>query len=318
MDPIEIELAEVRDVAVDDPGFELLISIPRLVGLGDAGVAGEINRYLLDLVTRNEQAFVRDVTIYLEEAGEVEGPISFLDLYYDVRTLTPDLLSMRFDSVSYFQGAANPGQGVETLNFDLQTGEMVFLEDLFIGSEWAFALDFLVRDAVITQLYNGEAGELDAWVDPDEVLVPEDFALGPGGFEFSFPELTVAPAVAGSPTVIVPYSAIGVYLDPGGYVGRVAAAATATCTALDAFDTAIEATFTAEIGSAEREAALDTVGPVANDLRRLRPDLNGPVDVLAGWATAFVRDPATELTEAERDAIEASNDILRFEFDLCG
>lgn len=51
-------------------------------------------------------------------------------------------------------------------------------------------------------------------VDPDSVLIPEYFALGPTGFEFSFHELEVGPAVVGAPTVSVPYDAIGVYLNP--------------------------------------------------------------------------------------------------------
>jgi hypothetical protein len=139
---------------------------------------------------------------------------------YDVRTLTPEVLSMRFDSVSYFQGAANPSQDVLTLTVDLGTGDMVFLGDLFTGTEWGFALDFLVRDAVVTQLYNGDPTELEAWVGPDELLIPELFALGPSGFEFSFPELRVGPAVVGAPTVTMPYPAIGVYLDSDGLVGR--------------------------------------------------------------------------------------------------
>jgi len=308
---------EVRDIEIADPPLQLLIAIPRVTGLADASIQEEINQYLRDIVTRAEQDFARDVARYLDEVGEVEGPISFLDLLYDVRILTPEVLSMRFHQTTFFQGAANPSQSVVTFNVYLTTGEMLSLADLFVGTEWGFALDFLIRDAVISQLYNGDATELEAWVDPDSVLIPEYFALGSAGFEFSFQELEVGPAVVGAPTVTVPYNAIGVYLDPEGVMGGIGVRFELSCEALSAFADGQVQVFTIGDGSTARATALGEMRAAASELSLHRPDLTSVVDVLLGWATAFIDDPTTELTAAEMDAIEASNDVLQAELDLC-
>jgi hypothetical protein len=314
--PVEIVQAELREIALETPPLELLIAIPHLEGVpGDTGDA--VNQYLLDITTRSEQAFVRDVTLYLDEVGPQEGPLSFLELFYEVGVLKPELLSMRFDETTYFQGAANPSRGVYTITVDLDNGEVIVMEDLFTGTEWAFALDFLVRQAVADTYYQGDPTELDAWVDPDDLLVPTEFLLRPVAFEFSFQELAVGPAVLGAPSVRLPYSEIGVYIDPNGPVGRLAEEAEVGCATIDAFGTALDGVFTAGAGSAEQAASLEELRDRADDMRGARPDLTSSVDVLAEWAAAFVDNPSADLTATERDAIEAANDTLRAELELC-
>lgn len=316
--PVEIARRELREVIHDDPPFELVIAIPYLQGVADPEIQDRVNQYLLDHVTRREEDFAREVTDYLDQVGPVDGPVSFLELFYDVGVLTPQLLSLRFGETTFFQGAANPSRSVKTITVDLQSGDLLTVAELFTGTEWGFALDFLLRQAVADTYYPGDPTELDAWLDPDDLLIPEDVVLTPLAFEFWFQELWVGPAVLGTPSVRLPYSAIGVYINPGGIVGQLAEDAQVGCASIAGFDAATGLVFTSEIGSADQAAALEDATARASELRAHRPDLTSAIDVLAGWAEAFVDNPSTELTEAEMDAIETSNDIMRSELDLCG
>ena len=317
-DPVEIIRDELREVTLDEPPVELVIAIPRLDGASDAKVEDFVNQYLLDHVTQTERDFVSSVTDYLDQVGEVVGPLSYLDLFYDVGVLNPDVLSMRFDEYTYYQGAANPSRAVHTVTVDLHNGALLGLEDMFTGSEWAFALDFLVRQAVADTYYEGDMTELDAWIEPDFVLIPDGFMLKPLGFEFSFQELTVGPAVLGAPSVRLPYSDIGVYIDPEGLIGRLAADAEVGCSTIQRFVAFRDLVFTSDSGSSEQADALEEMRSWEADLRGHRPDLNSVIDVLVGWAELFVDTPSVELTAVEMDAIEASNDILAGEMELCG
>ena len=220
---MEVVSAELRDYASADPPLTVQIGVPRLQGLRNGSIQQAVNNSLLAIVTGAEESFIADVGRYVEDVEPTpEAPVSSLDMFYDVRFLTPELLSIRFESSTYFEGAANPGQAVQTRNIDLTNGDELHLEDLFTGAEWAFALDTLLRERVTEELYEGDPGGFDGWVDANELVIPQHFAISSSGLEFSFQEFEIGPGVLGAPTVTLPFDAMGVYIDPDGILGSLA------------------------------------------------------------------------------------------------
>lgn len=221
--PFEIVRAELRDYESVDPPLTVLIGVPRLQGMTNTALQQVVNDSLLGIVTGAEEAFIADVARYVEDVEPTPGvPVSSINMGYDVRLLNSELLSIRFENSTYFEGAARPGQGVQTFNVDLTTGAEVHLPDLFVGSEWAFALDFLLRDRITEEVYEGDPAGLDGWVDTDAVVISQVFTFGPSGLEFSFQEFEIGPGVLGAPTVTLPFDAMGVYIDPDGVLGGLA------------------------------------------------------------------------------------------------
>lgn len=222
-DDVEVVAAEIRDYASIDPPLTVQIVVPQLQGLGDVAIQQSVNEALLAIAGGAEGGFISDVAQYVEDVEPTpEAPVSSLDMFYSVRFVDAVLLSIRFDSSTYFQGAANPGNTVQTLNIDLTTGDELLLSDLFLGSEWAFALDTLLRQQITDEIYQGDPTQLEGWVDADALVISQLFAFGDSGLEFSFQEFEVGPGVLGAPTVTLPYNAMGVYIDPDGVLGRVA------------------------------------------------------------------------------------------------
>ena len=56
---------------------------------------------------------------------------SDLDVSYTVALAQDDLVSVKFDVSSYYQGAAHPNSYSDVLNYDLKNGKQLKLSDLF-------------------------------------------------------------------------------------------------------------------------------------------------------------------------------------------
>src|SRR5215208_7290909 len=66
------------------------------------------------------------------EEPRPEGSMgSDLSVSYTVNLAQDDLVSIKFDVGSYYQGAAHPNSYSEVLNYDLKNGKLLKLSDLF-------------------------------------------------------------------------------------------------------------------------------------------------------------------------------------------
>jgi hypothetical protein len=246
-----IELDIVENIYTDVPA-EVFYAVPVL-----AEPAAGVNNQLRDMLEEREEQFIVDVIDFLpKENTTTDEPVSYLDIFTEVLVVNEDLVSARFFENSYFQGAANPAQGVQTVNLDPTTGRDYELTDMFEGGEFAFALDELARQDIIERLYQGDATELEAWAPPEQILELEHVALGPVAIEITFDELEVGPAVLGTPTAFIPYEAIGVYIDLEGAIGSLLEAdgTPQACTAVNAFHEATDEVFAGDPGSGEIDA----------------------------------------------------------------
>jgi hypothetical protein len=301
-----IELDIVENIYTDVPA-EVFYAVPVL-----AEPAAGVNDQLRDMLEEREEQFIVDVIDFLpKENTTTDEPVSYLDIFTEVLVVNEDLLSARFFENSYFQGAANPAQGVQTVNLDPTTGRDYELTDMFEGGEFAFALDELARQDIIERLYQGDATELEAWAPPEQILELEHVALGPVAIEITFDELEVGPAVLGTPTAFIPYEAIGVYIDLEGAIGSLLEAdgTPQACTAVNAFHEATDEVFAGDPGSGEIDA-LERVAVRGAELAAAAPETAAAVDVLVTWTADYVEgalEPAGGIEE-----VEAANDILSF------
>jgi len=138
---------------------------------------------------------------------------------------TVHLLDERLVSVVYefrieWAGAASPDERVASVVVDLGTGSEVGLGDLFVeDSPWLETIGFFARQDLAARL--GEAG-----------LWPDGRGLGPEASNYAVFGLTaddlvvrfashqVAPGVAGTPEVTVPWASLAGLVDPGGPAGH--------------------------------------------------------------------------------------------------
>lgn len=117
-------------------------------------------------------------------------------------------------------GAAGPDDRVDSILIDLATGAEVGLGDLFMaGSPWLETVGFLARQELAARL--GEAG---LWPD-GRGLGPEAsnyavFGLTTDDLVLRFASHQVAPGVAGTPEVTVPWASLAGLVDPMGPAGH--------------------------------------------------------------------------------------------------
>lgn len=301
-----IELDIVESIYTDVPA-EVFYAVPVL-----REPAAGVNDELRALLEEREEGFIVDVIDFLpKENKATDEPVSYLDIFTEVLVVNEDLVSARFSESSYFQGAANPAQGVQIVNLEPTTGREFELTDMFEGEEFAFALDELARQDIIERLYQGDAAELEAWAPPEQILELEHVALSPVAIEITFDELEVGPAVLGTPTASIPYGAIGVYVDLDGPIGSLLEAdgTPRACTAVNAFREAADHVFVADPGSGEIDA-LERVAVRGSELAAAAPETAAAVEVLVAWAADYVEgalEPAGGIEE-----VETANDIISF------
>jgi hypothetical protein len=301
-----IELDIVENSYTDVPA-EVFYAVPVL-----EEPAARVNDQLRNMLEEREEQFVVDVIDFLPtEEKATDEPVSYLDIFTEVLVVNEDLVSARFFENSYFQGAANPARGVQTLNLDPATSREYELIDMFGGEEFVFALDELARQDIIERLYQGDAAELEAWAPPEQILELEHVALSPVAIEITFNELDVGPAVLGTPTAFIPYGAIGVYIDLDGPIGSLLEAdgTPRACTSVNAFRQAVDEVFAGDPGASEIDA-LERVAVRGAELEAAAPEAAEAVAVLVTWAADYAEgttEPAGGIEE-----VEAANDILAF------
>lgn len=194
------------------PMYEITGQTPQLQGSDDPRVAA----FNADLqqITQNE------VNIFKKNMQNVivipEVPNSSFDFHYEL--LSPmgnQIVSLKLSFEGFTSGAAHPYHYTITINYDLEQGKELTLDQLFVPGA-----DYLqpISDYCRTQLATRDIGFQDIFtkgVDP----LPDNYKnwnISADGLVITFDEYQVAPYAAGPQTVVVPYSALNqVIQNPG-------------------------------------------------------------------------------------------------------
>lgn len=188
------------------------------------------NREARSLITKDVVAFKTAETAEATDTG-TETPAetldSTLDIGYEIRCATDDLISVEFTEGSYERGAAHGNSTTTVLNYDVKKGKKLALADLFNPKS-----NFL---SVISMYCIKDLRER-AKKDKDAMLDEEMMKSGASpradnyractitkkGLWITFDPYQVAPYAAGPQHVLVPYSALKAIIKPDGPVAAFA------------------------------------------------------------------------------------------------
>ncbi len=133
---------------------------------------------------------------------------------YAVLSAPGNLLSLKFEINTYIEGAAHPHTRSRTVNYDLEAGNELTLDQLFLpGSDYLKAISNYCIADLKTRPIDFTANS--AGADPT-VENYGSWNVTPGGLLITFDEYQVAAYALGPQLVTVPYSVLQDIIDPNG------------------------------------------------------------------------------------------------------
>jgi len=193
-----------------DPAYTMTAQIPQLSGSDDPRV-GAFNQMLNEMVQKEIDVFRTEFT---------RGPFfdvsvaSSLEVSYELVSQYDDIWSIKFYYLFYNNGAAHPGDFSHTVNYDLNAGRELALEDLFLpGSNYLET----ISNYCITELSKQPFfdGSFSTGADPTTDNY-RNWNIAPEGLVITFDTYQVAPGAAGPQVVAIPFEQINLIIDPQG------------------------------------------------------------------------------------------------------
>lgn len=187
--------------ASKNPDYTITTSQP-VVETTD-GSADGLNKAIDDYVTK-AIADLKDAATQGNGAPPSDTGSS-LNIRYDIYASDSGLISIKFIAEQYIQGAAHPGSAPYTLNYNLNTGKMIALADLFKP-----------KSNYLKLIANFSVAALKA---QNRLTFPEgaqptaenyaNWNLDHEGIIITFGEYQVGPYAEGPSDVYIPYTALG-------------------------------------------------------------------------------------------------------------
>jgi hypothetical protein len=188
------------------------------------------NREVRNLITKDVAAFRTSETSDETDAGSetpAETLDSTLDIGYEIRYATEDLISVEFTEGSYERGAAHGNSGTTVVNYDVKNGKKLALADLFNPKSNFLSL---ISEYCLKDLRERSKKDKDAMFDEEMMKSGASaradnyraWAITKKGLWITFDPYAVAPYAAGPQHVLVPYSALKDILKPDGPVSTLA------------------------------------------------------------------------------------------------
>jgi hypothetical protein len=143
---------------------------------------------------------------------------SFLEIRWERVSPPGDVISLKFNVIGYADGAAHPYHYSQTLNFDLERGEQISLDQLFLpGTDYLQLIaeyckaELSSRDIAFDQFSSG--------ADPTQENY-RSWNITREGLLITFDEYQVAAYAAGPQVVTVPYLNLSAIIDPQGPLAK--------------------------------------------------------------------------------------------------
>jgi hypothetical protein len=188
----------------------------------------KFNQEARALVTKDVAAFKSSETAEEgEESGDLpdETQTSTLDIGYQIRFATENLISVEFHEGEYSRGAAHGSSLTAVLNYDVKNGKKIALADLFNPkSNYLSVLSTYSSKDLKDQLRKDDMLDEDMVKSGTEPRADNYAAwtITRKGLYITFDPYQVAAYAAGPQHVLVPYSALKNIIKPDGPVGELA------------------------------------------------------------------------------------------------
>jgi hypothetical protein len=203
--------------------FEVSALYPQLNG-GNNPNFEKFNQTARALVTKKVAGFKKDMQPAQGEESRPEGSMgSNLNVAYTLILAQDDLISVKFDVGSYYQGAAHPNSYSDVINYDLKNGKQLKLGDLFKpGAKFLQAIaDYSIADLKKQTDKGLTAGEIENGAAPLAKNY-QSWNIMKTGIGVTFDAYQVGPYAAGPQFVTVPYSALKDLINPEGPIAQFA------------------------------------------------------------------------------------------------
>lgn len=204
--------------------YEVSAQYPQITG-GTNPNFEKFNQAARGLVTKKVAGFKKDMAAAEGEEPRPEGSMgSSLDIGYTVVLAQDDLISVKFDVGSYYQGAAHPNSHSEVINYDLKNGNQLKLSDLF--KPGAKYLQPIAGHAISDLKKQGnEKGLTNSEIETGAAPTTKNYqswTITKKGLGITFDAYQVGPYAAGPQFVMVPYSALKDVINPDGPIAQFA------------------------------------------------------------------------------------------------
>lgn len=204
--------------------YEIAVNYPYLTG-GNNPNFEKFNQVSRALVTKKVAGFKKDMQPAADEEPRPEGSMgSDLNVGYTVVLAQDDLVSIKFEVGSYYQGAAHPNSYSDVLNYDLKNGKQLKLADLFKpGAKYLQAIGTYSIGDLKKQAK--DKGLLDDDIQNGAAPAAKNYLswnITRKGLGINFDPYQVGPYAAGPQYVMVPYTTLKDLINPEGPIAQFA------------------------------------------------------------------------------------------------
>jgi hypothetical protein len=214
--PLYLSVA-LTPVPVDETNPDLLYTVtaqvPSLQGSEDGRVV-KFNNEMIELTQEEIAKFKDNARIAYITPG---SPGSAFDEKYTLLSPPGNVLSLKLDIYTYIAGAAHPTTHTRVVNYDLESGSDLMLDQLFLpGSNYLETIsnyciaELKKRDIDFESFSTGAQPTVENY---------SNWNITPEGLLITFDEYQVAAYALGAQLVTVPYADLQSIIDPGGPLG---------------------------------------------------------------------------------------------------
>ncbi|MBI5842403.1 MAG: DUF3298 domain-containing protein [Chloroflexi bacterium] len=190
------------------PPFTVTAQTPNLIGNEEPRVLA-FNNKMTALVQSEIESFKSDVLQYASTPPISAG--SSLDIQYSLIGQRGDFWSIKFEIMGYADGAAHPYHYSITVNYDLEKGKEITLDEIFLpNSNYLQKISELCKAELAARDIGFEGFSQGA--DP----LPENYQrwnVSDQGLMITFDEYQVAAYAAGPQVVVIPFGELGGLVD---------------------------------------------------------------------------------------------------------
>ncbi len=204
---LRVETAKISGEG-ENPPYIFDVEYPKLAGLGNERIMEAVNKDVKGVVDTAVAGFKGGLEMPPPEFKDTKNALT---MRYEVGYANTDMLSVAIVSSPYIAGTAHPSTDITTLTYDLRSGKRVKLGDLFLPqSEYLKILSAYCIPRLV-EMIGVEADDAEAmdWIETGAGSSAENyqnFLIAKEGLIIIFNQYQVAPGVAGSPRVAVPYA----------------------------------------------------------------------------------------------------------------
>ncbi len=176
----------------------------------DGEVASRINNRMLEPILSSEGGAYKNIEEMLASVTNVSAEASFTrEIYVSVMTNEPDLLCIQISQSSYYFGAAHPIGYSEFLNFNLNNGQTISLDDVLIDG-YQSELNELGKIKFVKE-YGSEGWFFE---DGSAFEMTKDVAILPGGLLFLWDQYEIGPYMYGTPELFFSWKELSTLIKP--------------------------------------------------------------------------------------------------------